>query len=107
MLVLSATPQVGVVPGSADLVARYERAHGPVNNYAVNSYESMRAVLQAIAAASTVTRDAVAQELRRLNLPSAAHPRPTTFDDKGDNDASLTALHTARHGRFHQVALID
>lgn len=40
VLVLSACPQPGTVPGAREMVARYERRFGPVVNYAVNAYDA-------------------------------------------------------------------
>ena len=48
VLVLSAAPAIGRVPGSAAFAGRYTKRFGPIANYAVNSYASARLVLAAI-----------------------------------------------------------
>src|SRR5499425_1122711 len=48
VLVLSAAPAVGHVPGSAAFADRYTKRFGPIANYAVNSYDSARLMLEAI-----------------------------------------------------------
>jgi branched-chain amino acid transport system substrate-binding protein len=40
VLVLSAAPAVGRVPGSAEFAARYQARYRPIATYAVNSYDS-------------------------------------------------------------------
>jgi len=52
VLILSAAPAVGRVPGSAEFAARYQAKYGPIANYAVNSYDSARLVLLAIETAA-------------------------------------------------------
>jgi branched-chain amino acid transport system substrate-binding protein len=105
VLVLSATPEPGFVAGAAELVASYEVRYGDVNNYAVNSYEATRAVLLAALGAAG-SRRAVAARLASVTFPGSAYPDASRFDDAGDNLAAVTALHTAREGRFCQVACI-
>src|SRR5215470_465854 len=45
VLVLSAAPALGRVPGSAEFAQRYQARYGPIANYALNSYDSARLVL--------------------------------------------------------------
>jgi branched-chain amino acid transport system substrate-binding protein len=40
VVVLSATPEVGRVPGSDSFARRYARRHGAIGNYAVNAYDA-------------------------------------------------------------------
>src|SRR5438309_5156837 len=69
VIVLSAAPAVGRVPGSGAFAERYTKRFGPIANYAVNSYDSARLVLLAIGPAATPkaslpTRAAVLGTLR-------------------------------------------
>ncbi|WP_214411166.1 ABC transporter substrate-binding protein [Sphaerisporangium fuscum] len=101
-LVLSATPQLGEVKGSSEFAERYERRHGPVNNYAVNSYDAARMLLDAVAAGGD--REGTAAALRGQRFQGIAYRSPSAWDDRGDNVATVTALHVVDDGRFRQVA---
>jgi hypothetical protein len=52
VLILSAAPAVGRVPGSAGFAARYQAKYAPIANYAVNSHDSARLVLNAVESAA-------------------------------------------------------
>jgi branched-chain amino acid transport system substrate-binding protein len=111
VLILSACPEPGVVPGAAEAAARYERRFGPVLNYAVNTYDAtaltLAALRDAIAARGTSPgRAAVLDALRRAEWRGVAYPDPVRWDGRGDNGAAVTALHVVRGGRFVQVALV-
>jgi branched-chain amino acid transport system substrate-binding protein len=111
VLVLSATPEVGRVPGSQGFAERYRRRYGPIGNYAVNSYDSMRLLLCAIegvagAIAGIPTRQQVVAAVRDISFEGIAYPDLVEWDDKGDNRAALTALNTVERGRFREVAEI-
>ena len=45
VLVLSAAPAVGRVPGSQAFAERYAKRFGPIANYAANSYDAARVLL--------------------------------------------------------------
>lgn len=105
VLVLSACPQPGVVPGAREMVARYERRFGPVLNYAVNAYDAAALTLAALRDAAA-SREAVLEALRRTEWRGVAYPGPVRWDGKGDNLAAVTALHVVRGGRFAQVAMV-
>lgn len=106
VLILSATP---ASERSAQFVAAYERRHGPITNYAVNSYDATRVLLAAIrAAAKTGTAPArhdVTAALRDLRFPGIAYERPVTWDEKGDNLAAETALYAVEGGAFRLLAV--
>lgn len=112
VLVLSATPEAGAVPGSADFAERYRQRFGPIVNYAVNSYDAARVLMAAARDAALRTgampsRKCVLDSLRAIEFRGIACPRAAKWDDKGDNTAAVTALYTVEGGRFRQVALID
>jgi len=79
-IVLAATPAIGSVPGSAAFAKKYQRRYGPINNYAVNSFDSACVLMRAIEAAakkfsrmpdrSAVVRDESSQVYRRGLFPS-------------------------------------
>jgi branched-chain amino acid transport system substrate-binding protein len=106
-LVLSATPELGVVPGSLKVAARYERRFGPINNYALNTYDATMMLLTAIATARTghsrISRTEVTAALRAAPHHGVAYQEPSSWNPAGDNRAAVTALHVVRHGRFAQV----
>src|SRR5207245_9860637 len=56
VLVLSAAPAVGRVPGSAEFAERYTKAYGPIANYAANSYDSARLLVRSIEQASEAAK---------------------------------------------------
>jgi branched-chain amino acid transport system substrate-binding protein len=111
VLVLSASPEVGRVPGSAEFAQKYIRKHGPIINYAVNSYDSARVLLlaieNAIAANEKIpTRAGVINAMRELKFQGIAYRRPIQWDRKGDNLAAITALNIVASGHFRQIAEI-
>jgi branched-chain amino acid transport system substrate-binding protein len=111
VLVLSAAPAVGRVPGSAAFADRYGKRFGPIANYAVNSYDSARLVLTAITQAAGAkgglpTRGEVVTALRNLHYQGIAYARPVEWDAKGDNVAAVIFLNTVEGGRFKEVGEI-
>lgn len=108
VLVLAASPELGRVGGSAEFARRYTAQHGPIGNYAVNSYDATRLLLAALATAYTQTprpsrRDVIAA-LQRAEFDGIAYPQPAEWDERGDNLAAGTFLNTVQDGRFRQVA---
>jgi branched-chain amino acid transport system substrate-binding protein len=111
VLVLSAAPAVGRVPGSAAFADRYAKRFGPIANYAVNSYDSARLVLAAITRAAGTkgglpTRGEVVSALRSLHYQGIAYAQPVEWDAKGDNVAAVIFLNTVEGGRFKEVGEI-
>jgi branched-chain amino acid transport system substrate-binding protein len=108
VLVLSATPELGCVPGSLEFAERYARKCGPIGNYAVNSYDSARVLLAAIETAAlddgVPSRAQVLAAMRRIRFEGIAYRQPVEWDRKGDNLAAVTALHVIDGGRYKQVA---
>jgi branched-chain amino acid transport system substrate-binding protein len=112
VLVLSAAPSVGRVPGSAEFAARYQAKYGPIANYAVNSYDSARLMLLAIETAAKTkagmpTRDEVVSVLRGLQFQGIAYARPVTWDAKGDNTAAVILLNVVEGDRFKEIGEVS
>jgi branched-chain amino acid transport system substrate-binding protein len=112
VLILSAAPAVGRVPGSAEFAARYQAKYGPIANYAVNSYDSARLVLLAVETAARQkgglpTRDEVLAALRAVKFQGIAYARPVTWDAKGDNSAAVIFLNVVEGDRFKEIAEIS
>jgi branched-chain amino acid transport system substrate-binding protein len=111
VLVLSASPEIGRVPGSEEFAKRYSLRYGPIGNYAVNSYDAARLLLQAMEQAATSTgrlpqRADVIDALSNIKFQGIAYPHPHQWDENGDNLAALTVLHTVQNGQFRQIAEI-
>src|SRR5881296_1035886 len=111
VLVLSAAPAVGRVPGSAEFAERYTKAYGPIANYAANSYDSARLLLRAIeqaakAAHGTPSRADVAAAMRGLRFQGIAYARPVEWDTKGDNRAAVIFLNVVEGERFKEIGEI-
>jgi len=111
VLVLSAAPAVGRVPGSAAFAERYTKQFGPIANYAVNSYDSARLVLTAITQAASAkgrlpTRGDVVPALRSLRYQGIAYARPVEWDAKGDNRAAVIFLNIVEGDRFKEIGEI-
>jgi branched-chain amino acid transport system substrate-binding protein len=111
VIVLSAAPAVGRVPGSAAFAERYAKRFGPIANYAVNSYDAARLVLLAIERAANAkgglpTRTDVMGALRSLRYQGIAYARPVEWDPKGDNMAAVIFLNTVEGDRFKEVGEI-
>jgi branched-chain amino acid transport system substrate-binding protein len=112
VLILSAAPSIGRVPGSSEFAARYQAKYGPIANYAVNSYDSARLVLLAIEAAAKTkggmpTRDEVITALRGLRFQGIAYARPVTWDAKGDNTAAVIFLNVVEGDRFKEIGEVS
>lgn len=112
VLILSAAPAVGRVPGSAEFAARYQATFGPIANYAVNSYDSARLVLSAIETAARQkggmpARPEVLTALRATKFQGIAYARPVTWDAKGDNTAAVIFLNVVEGDRFKEIAEIS
>ncbi len=103
VIVLSAAPAVGRVPGSAAFAERYTKRFGPIANYAVNSYDSARLVLLAIERAAA-TKGGL--PLRSLRYQGIAYARPIEWDAKGDNMAAVIFLNIVEGDRFKEVGEI-
>jgi branched-chain amino acid transport system substrate-binding protein len=101
-LVLSASPQVGHVPGSAEFARRYESRYGRLGNYAVNSYDATQLLLVAIAAMPR-SRPDVVESIRQMHYTGIAYARPTEWDEHGDNLAAGTFLYEVSDGRYRQI----
>jgi branched-chain amino acid transport system substrate-binding protein len=111
VLILSAAPAVGRVPGSAAFAERYTKRFGPIANYAVNSYDSARLVLSAIQQAATAkgglpAREDVVAALRRLHYQGLAYARPVEWDAKGDNTAAVIFVNIIEGEQFKEVGEI-
>lgn len=109
IVVLSATPEVGRVPGSSDFARRYAQRHGDIGNYAMNSYDTAHLALAAIGEAAQSRggvpgRRDVERAIRAIRFRGIAYEAPVEWDELGDNRAAVTALHVVRDGRFRQVA---
>jgi branched-chain amino acid transport system substrate-binding protein len=106
--ILSATPAIGKVPGSADFAARYTAKYGPINNYAASSFDSARLLVAAIERAATNKRklpmraDVVAA-MRQLHFQGIAYARPVEWDEKGDNKAAVIFVNIVDGDRFKEV----
>jgi branched-chain amino acid transport system substrate-binding protein len=112
VLILSATPSIGRVPGSAEFAARYQARYGPIANYAVNSYDSARLVLLAIETAAKSkgaipTRDEVIAALRGSQFQGIAYARPVTWDAKGDNTAAVIMLNVVEGDHFKEIGEVS
>lgn len=112
VLILSAAPAVGRVPGSAEFAGRYQARYGPIANYAVNSYDSARLVLLAVETAARQkggmpTRAEVLAALRAVKFQGIAYARPVTWDAKGDNSAAVIFLNVVEGDRFKEIAEIS
>jgi branched-chain amino acid transport system substrate-binding protein len=111
VIVLSAAPAVGRVPGSGAFAERYTKQFGPIANYAVNSYDAARLVLVAIRRAADAkgalpTRTDVMSALRTLRYQGIAYARPVEWDTKGDNMAAVIFLNTVEGGQFKEIGEI-
>jgi branched-chain amino acid transport system substrate-binding protein len=111
VIVLSAAPAVGQVPGSAAFAERYTKRFGPIANYAVNSYDAARLVLRAIEQAMGAkqglpTRTDVIGALRGLRYQGIAYARPVEWDAKGDNVAAVIFVNIVEGDRFKEVGEI-
>ena len=112
VLVLSAAPAVGRVPGSAEFAARYRARYGPIANYAVNAYDSARLLLLAIETAARdkgglPTRAEVAAALRAARFQGIAYARPVAWDAKGDNTAAVIFLNVVEDDHFKEIAEVS
>ena len=111
VLILSAAPAVGRVPGSAAFAERYTQRFGPIANYAPSSYDSARLVIAAIQRAASAkgglpARGEVVAALRKVQYQGIAYARPVTWDAKGDNTAAVIFVNVVEGDRFKEVGEI-
>src|SRR6266436_7704371 len=111
VLILSAAPAIGRVPGSAAFAERYTQRFGPIANYALNSYDSARLVIVAIQQAASArgglpARGEVVAALRKVQYQGIAYARPVTWDAKGDNTAAVIFVNVVEGDRFKEVGEI-
>lgn len=111
VLILSATPEMGRVGGSRAFSERYGKRYGQIGNYAVNSYDTTKLLLEAIKAAAIETnnlppRELIARTLRANPFQGIAYREPVRWNAEGDNVSATTALYTAPNAGFTQVAEI-
>jgi branched-chain amino acid transport system substrate-binding protein len=111
VLILSAAPAIGRVPGSAAFAERYTKRFGPIANYAVNSYDSARLVVSAIQRAASAkgglpTRGEVVIALQKLQYQGIAYARPVAWDAKGDNTAAVIFVNVVEGERFKEIGEI-
>src|SRR5262249_23225292 len=74
VLVLSAAPAVGRVTGSAAFAERYTKRFGPIANYAANSYDAARLVIEA--GKQACGRQGRAPDARRRGRRTSSSPLP-------------------------------
>jgi branched-chain amino acid transport system substrate-binding protein len=111
ILVLSATPELGRVPGSLEFAERYMGQYGRVGNYAVNSYDATKVLLAAISSAAKMcnavpARESIAGTLRDQSFQGIAYPDPVSWKNDGDNVSAVTALYVAGSDGFKQLTQI-
>jgi branched-chain amino acid transport system substrate-binding protein len=111
VLVLSAAPAIGRVPGSQAFAERYTKRFGPIANYAANSYDAARALLLAIEQAARgksgpPTRAEVLAALRTIHFQGIAYARPVEWDTKGDNKGAVIFVNVVDGERFREIAEI-
>ena len=111
VLVLSAAPAIGRVPGSQAFAERYTKRFGPIANYAANSYDAARALLLAIEQAARgksgpPTRAEVLAALRTIHFQGIAYARPVEWDTKGDNKGAVIFVNLVDGERFREIAEI-
>ena len=111
VLVLSAAPAVGRVPGSAEFADRYTNRFGPIANYAANSYDAARLVFRAIEHAARAkgglpTRAEVVAAMRGIRYQGIAYSRPVEWNAKGDNTAAVIFVNVVEGDRFKEVGEI-
>src|SRR6266566_6156261 len=111
VLILSAAPAIGRVPGSAAFAERYTKRFGPIANYAPSSYDSARLVIAAIQQAASARgslppRGEVVAALRKVQYQGIAYARPVTWDAKGDNTAAVIFVNVVEGERFKEVGEI-
>jgi hypothetical protein len=112
VLILSACPELGLVPGSIEFAHRYQQKHGPILNYAINSYDCAMTLLSAMRSAALikkgrVERSDISKALRQIKRQGIAYPNVVTWDAQGDSNAAVTALHKVKDGKFYQVDMMS
>ncbi|HEY3097857.1 MAG TPA: branched-chain amino acid ABC transporter substrate-binding protein [Methylomirabilota bacterium] len=111
VLILSAAPAIGRVPGSRAFAERYAKRFGPIANYAASSYDAARVLLLAIEQAAdgkggSPTRADVLAALRGVRFQGIAYARPVEWDAKGDNTGAVIFVNVVDGDRFREVAEI-
>jgi branched-chain amino acid transport system substrate-binding protein len=108
VLILSAAPALGKVPGSAEFAKAYEAKYGPIYNYAANSYDSARVLLAAIEAAAAKkagmpTRAETLAALKSTKFQGIAYAGPIEWSDNGDNKSAVIFLNRVDGDHFAEI----
>jgi branched-chain amino acid transport system substrate-binding protein len=85
VLILSACPELGIVPGSQEFANCYRRRFGEIKNYAVNSYDAAALLIGSIrsAASGTLSRRRVLLALCDCRHQGIAYPDAVCWDPNG------------------------
>jgi branched-chain amino acid transport system substrate-binding protein len=112
VVILSAAPALGKVPGSAEFAKAYEAQYGPIYNYAANSYDSARVLLTAIEAAARTaggipSRAETLAALRSIKFQGIAYAGPVEWSLNGDNKSAVIFVNRVDGDRFNEIDQIS
>jgi branched-chain amino acid transport system substrate-binding protein len=111
VLILSASCNTSHAEESILFEKRFNAEYGPINNYALNAYDSANVLLLAITNAiqkhnRLPARSEVLQSLKEIHFTGIANPSPVLWNAQGDNMNAICVLNTIQKGNYKQVALI-
>jgi branched-chain amino acid transport system substrate-binding protein len=99
-------PDITSIPESKSIADAYTEEYGEFGTFGPPTYAAMEVVATAILAAceeGDPTREAVAEQIRQVNLPETLLGQPISFDENGDIKRAKFFIFQIKDGQFELV----
>jgi branched-chain amino acid transport system substrate-binding protein len=96
-------PDINSIPESRPIARAYRKEHGEFGTFGPPTYAAIQVVAEAIQAAceeGDASREAVADQIRQVNMPESILGQPITFDRNGDLKNAKFFIFTVKGGEF-------
>jgi branched-chain amino acid transport system substrate-binding protein len=99
-------PDITSIPESRDIASTYEQEYGEFGTFGPPTYAAMEVVANAIMAAceeGEPSREAVAEQIRQVEIPDSLLGQPIRFDENGDLVNAKFFIFRVEKGNFELV----
>jgi branched-chain amino acid transport system substrate-binding protein len=99
-------PDINSIPESKPIADAYTEEYGEFGTFGPPTYAAIQVVATAILAAcqdGDPSRDAVAEQIRTVNMPESILGQPIAFDDKGDIKGAKFFIFQIEGGNFELI----
>jgi branched-chain amino acid transport system substrate-binding protein len=99
-------PDINSIPESKPIADAYTEEYGEFGTFGPPTYAAIQVVATAILAAcqdGDPSRDAVAEQIRAVNMPDSILGQPIAFDDKGDIKGAKFFIFQIEGGNFELI----